>query len=546
MPINDLQAYQIYVIIFSNLLCAIALFAFSYFVYLKAKKTHLLKCYIGIVLSIQFWMVSKVFKSVAPNLGLRWTFVVLQYLGVAFLSYTLVIFAFTFYKKRLPYKKNLILLSLFPILFFLTVFTNPLHMGFYSYFDFYRDRFGRLFYPIQIINYTYMFVAVYFLVKGSSRDKENHHSSLWGKLLALLTLLSLSINFYYILFKIDLLPWIFPFPVFDITPIAISISLFLFMLSVLKFHFFDIGPISYYQSFTQSHLGIGIFHKNYKLFKTNQAFNHFVTEDLFKIIHEKTKDCQSLLVNLNKKYYMVRKKDLGSNAFVLFIEDQTTFHKNLEALKKQGAILKAYPQTIADLQKQKKALALTKAKSLIAQNMHDILGHSLTVVIGYCEWIIKENSKKNAQDKILNVKELLMSSLNDLKNSFDVDFHTYEDDCLLDRIKQLKNDQIELDFQTQGEICPLKGHQSDCLYRLCQEGITNAIKHGNASKITFILRFHSKMIEFYIIDNGHGCSKIEKNYGLKGIEERIKNLNGDVIFGSDGEKGFAIKGYIKI
>lgn len=47
--------------------------------------------------------------------------------------------------------------------------------------------------------------------------------------------------------------------------------------------------------------------------------------------------------------------------------------------------------------------------------MHDILGHSLTVVIGYCEWIIKENTKAKAQDKLLDVKALLMSSLNDLK-----------------------------------------------------------------------------------------------------------------------------------
>lgn len=40
-----------------------------------------------------------------------------------------------------------------------------------------------------------------------------------------------------------------------------------------------------------------------------------------------------------------------------------------------------------------------------------------------------------------------------------------------------------MDLQIQGQVQAL-GHQSfECIYRLCQESLTNAIKHGQAKKL---------------------------------------------------------------
>ena len=73
---------------------------------------------------------------------------------------------------------------------------------------------------------------------------------------------------------------------------------------------------------------------------------------------------------------------------------------------------------------------------------------------------------------------------------------------------------------------------------ICREVLTNAIRHGKAENISIILRAVDGVYRISIIDDGCGCKKINKGFGLLGIEERINKLNGRLLFGSDGVKGF--------
>ena len=137
-------------------------------------------------------------------------------------------------------------------------------------------------------------------------------------------------------------------------------------------------------------------------------------------------------------------------------------------------------------------------------------------------------------------EELLTSSLNDIKNALHGNESAWNKNSLIHALEYLKNDKIQLEVQVQGTPYELNTLQTEAIYRLCQEAVTNAIKHGKASSIYTILRFQSQQLEVYTIDNGKGCSHITKSFGLNGIEERIQSLLGRVAFISDGEKGFTI------
>jgi signal transduction histidine kinase len=82
--------------------------------------------------------------------------------------------------------------------------------------------------------------------------------------------------------------------------------------------------------------------------------------------------------------------------------------------------------------------------------------------------------------------------------------------------------------------------QWSALFNTCRESMTNALKHGKARNVISFLRFDEKLIELYILDDGNGCNTIVKNMGLQGMENRVKELNGRISFGSGGEKGFSI------
>ena len=544
MPISENLAYQLYVIIFANLVSTLVLLAFSYYVYLRGQKNALLKSYLVIVWMISIWMIAKVFKSVAPTIELRWFFIVIQYFGVAYLSYALLNFAliYHFHKPVHPKLKAFMLIP--PTVFFLLVMTNPLHMKYYSHFNFYQDSFGDFFYPLQIMNYLYMLIAVIILIKSKAEENKVHKKNFWGHLMAAIATLSLSLNFYYILFKAEVLEWYFSFPIFDITPIAVALSLIFFMIPVIKFRFFDIMPVSFWKNFQKSHQGIAFFDQNFIMFNANPTYKQFFGETTPQPLLEMGKGTDDFHFKYNNKCFKVIKESLHQNSMVLYIEDQSSWYQSHEAIKKQHEVLKAFPETLKKLEAKKNNLAITQVKNSMAQNMHDILGHSLTVVIGYCEWIQKQNQMEVIASHWGYIKELLMSSLNDLKNSFAHPKEQWSSNSLIKAIEALKDVPIALDFNVQGDIHPLSTKQSQCIYRLSQEAITNAIKHGKATKINIILRYQKNTLTFYILDNGKGCQHIKPSYGLKGIQNRVSELGGLVSFTSDGESGFVIKGHI--
>ena len=66
------------------------------------------------------------------------------------------------------------------------------------------------------------------------------------------------------------------------------------------------------------------------------------------------------------------------------------------------------------------------------------------------------------------------------------------------------------------------------LYRSVQEGITNALRHGNATRIEILIWQGDQQIAVSIIDNGAGAKEVIKGIGLTGISERLEKLGGEL------------------
>ncbi|CNE27224.1 signal transduction histidine-protein kinase/phosphatase UhpB [Yersinia nurmii] len=66
------------------------------------------------------------------------------------------------------------------------------------------------------------------------------------------------------------------------------------------------------------------------------------------------------------------------------------------------------------------------------------------------------------------------------------------------------------------------------LYRICQEGVTNAYRHGEASRIEVDARQVKQQVHLTIRDNGKGVDleKFTPGYGLRGMQERVSALGG--------------------
>lgn len=553
MPITDKLAYEIYIILIFHLPAILILIAFCTYIYFKANKTPVLFSFLALAAMLLIWMVSKVFKTVSPDENLRWVFIVCQYFGVQFLGVCLVIFAYIYTKNKVPSNKTMIILGVFPLASFIAVLTNPLHMQFYSHYDFYKDSFGKLFLPIQSIQYVYLIAGVVMLSKGFTRQPSFAGRRGWARLFATLTIFPLLANCYYILFKMDVFEWIFPFPVFDFSPIAGTMALILFTIPALRFKFFDISPVSYRQIFNHMQTGIVFIASNGTLFSPNKAFNEMFSEDLSRqninrfaehfLKGENASVAEKLffseinssayLKSNDGKYYFVRSMLITGGVRLFSFSDVTDIAVLEKNLSEKNQELVRINSELVEMSGKSAELSATRIKSAVAQNVHDILGHSLTVAICTSELAVRDMDCDEVRMKLEIIYDLLSASLDDLKKSVQGS-DTINQTSLTKAILSLKNPGIELDLVAQGSPYELDTTHTEAIFRICQEALTNSIKHGKASSIHIFLRYYKNKFEIFIIDNGVGCTHIKKSYGLIGMESRTAELGGELSFGSDG------------
>ncbi len=82
------------------------------------------------------------------------------------------------------------------------------------------------------------------------------------------------------------------------------------------------------------------------------------------------------------------------------------------------------------------------------------------------------------------------------------------------------------------------------IYRIVQEGITNAIRHGNAQEIDVHVSLDGERIGVAVHDNGSGAgAEIEEGIGMAGIRERVVRLGGGLQAGNSAA-GFLLSAWI--
>lgn len=91
------------------------------------------------------------------------------------------------------------------------------------------------------------------------------------------------------------------------------------------------------------------------------------------------------------------------------------------------------------------------------------------------------------------------------------------------------------------------------LFRVCQEGVSNAVKHADANSVQVSLKKEEEGISFTILDDGIGFSRAEmeqeeredgSGMGMTNIQERVEAFDGELRIGSEPGKGTTIEGYL--
>lgn len=220
----------------------------------------------------------------------------------------------------------------------------------------------------------------------------------------------------------------------------------------------------------------------------------------------------------------------------------THSHRELEEAHKQ---LQAYAENIEEL-------AATRERNRIAREIHDSLGHYLTLLAVQLETAsrLEERGGPGLREELHEARRVAKSCLSEVRNSVaalrpDVTGI----DSLKERLQRLvsefesvaKECQVALDLEEMSH--PVNSEQGMTLYRCSQEALTNIGKHAQASKV--LLRVHSdeRQIELTVLDNGQGRQGPSESsgFGLAGMRERVEALGGTVRAGAEPERGWRVE-----
>ncbi|WP_420630620.1 sensor histidine kinase [Candidatus Leptofilum sp.] len=203
---------------------------------------------------------------------------------------------------------------------------------------------------------------------------------------------------------------------------------------------------------------------------------------------------------------------------------------------------------LAEYAAQVEDLATMRERNRVAREIHDNLGHYLTVVnvqIEAAKTIMTQNPEK-AQDALDKAQNLTQEGLTAVRHSVNALRESpLENQSLAEALEQLaeaaRETGLVVDLQIQGEPTTRDPKVALTLYRAVQEGFTNVRKHARASRVDVLLQYAPAETVLTMQDNGIGTdltTKPTSSFGLIGIKERVQLLNGRMHIKTAPQQGF--------
>ncbi len=189
-----------------------------------------------------------------------------------------------------------------------------------------------------------------------------------------------------------------------------------------------------------------------------------------------------------------------------------------------------------------------KERSRIARELHDGMGGTLATVRLQMSAMLRKQGKENMPADFGIVLQLLEEASAELRTSA----HNLMPEILLQEgltkavslfcERVVSGSNMEISFESFGELSLLNSEFSLVVYRIVQELVNNIVKHAQATQALVQLNYHNGLLSITIEDNGKGMqpSNESSGMGIIAIKERVKSLNGHLDISSSAENGTSI------
>jgi signal transduction histidine kinase len=181
-------------------------------------------------------------------------------------------------------------------------------------------------------------------------------------------------------------------------------------------------------------------------------------------------------------------------------------------------------------------LATIQERNRIARDIHDSVGHALTVSNLHLEAALKlwQTDPKAATEFLIEAKKLGSNALKEVRQSIstlrvDPLVGLSLPDAIADLLEELQRSSGILAILEINLKEPIKNEIKVAIYRIIQESLTNICKHASATEVKITIQTRTSLI-LTIQDNGKGFQPHQNTtgFGLQSMKDRALAVGGNL------------------
>ena len=196
--------------------------------------------------------------------------------------------------------------------------------------------------------------------------------------------------------------------------------------------------------------------------------------------------------------------------------------------------------------------AADEERSRIVREVHDIVGHSVTVMLlhaGAAQRLVATDPA-GAASAVNTVQEVGRETLGELDRVLGLqrprdgdvdDRHPAPGVGDIDDLAGRFNDAgIPVRVEIDGEPRSLSGATDLAVYRIIQESLTNVARHAGGAPAEVHIGYAADALRVVVSDSGAGGGPTNGGRGLAGIRERVEELGGELVAGPGPSGGWTV------
>jgi signal transduction histidine kinase len=198
-------------------------------------------------------------------------------------------------------------------------------------------------------------------------------------------------------------------------------------------------------------------------------------------------------------------------------------------------------------------VAVAEERARIARELHDIVAHSVSVMVLQVGAVRHNLEDERAEDgeALKGVERAGRTALAEMRRLLGAMRTEGEEPELLPQpgldslgslLQEVGRAGLPVELHVEGDASPLPRAIELSAYRIVQEGLTNALKHARATRADVTMRYEPSALQLEIRDDGLGSTTSDGlGHGLVGIRERVKIYGGEMSAGVANGGGFLLK-----